>query len=462
MRRASGALLTAAPLIAASLPPVLIAVVIVRYGVNVPILDHWYFAAEMLDFLGGSYAWRRLWAPFGQHRIAVPKAVMFLLASLTGWDVRAELWFNFGVALASFALLADLARRSLRPLAPIAWAWAVLWISLALFSMAAWQSWTWGWMMNAYLAVLGASLTAWACERYASTGRGVSLMIAGGALTALSYLSGMLLLALVPVAIALVGAPNRRARHASVAALAAVALTAVYLTGYPFRAVARSVQADGLEPVAIALFALRYLGAPLAGRNPGAAFVWGIAVFAFVAASSLALFERTGALRRALVPWLMLAVFAAANGVATASGRLASGPNAALLSRYALLSSLFWVILPACAIVAVGALARRARAPWLRAATAIGLAIALVAIGQGFVAQSRAGFAGAEWRRESAARGMECVLDIEHASDRCLREVCPQHPDLVRQIVPQLARRELGPFAARNRNARGGRPHGEA
>jgi hypothetical protein len=436
-------------LLASLLPPLVIAVVIARWGVNVPMRDHWSFAGEMLTFLSGSYDWTDLWAPFAQHRIVVPKLVMFVLADWTRWDFRAEMWFNFAIALGSLGLLGDLARRSLRPIAPAAWVWSLPWISAWVFSLAAWQSWTFGWMMNAYLAVLGASIAAWASHRYASSGRGVVLMLLGGALATLSYLSGMLLLALVPMVIAVAGdgAP-RRFRHAWMAGLAAATLIGAYLVDYPAIRVARSIGLSGLEPVPAALFAVRMLGAPLALSDADAALAWGLAGIAVVvlAAASLAV-ARDLATRRALLPWLLLAGFAAGSAAATATGRLATSPAVALISRYALLSALLWVALPACVMTLAYAMEWRFRARWLRILAGTGLAVVLLVAGRAYLEKAVQGLVGTESRSASASIAVRCMFDVDRAPDRCLRRVSPDFPGLVRRITPYLARFGLGPFA---------------
>src|SRR5512143_2351059 len=115
----------ALPSLLAAVPPALMALVIARHGENVPLRDQWRFAPDVIDYLSGQYGWARLWRPSGDHRIVVPRAVMVTLAGWTRWDVRAEMWFNFVLACASVVLLGDLARRTLRPAAPRAWAWTV-------------------------------------------------------------------------------------------------------------------------------------------------------------------------------------------------------------------------------------------------------------------------------------------------------------------------------------------------
>src|SRR5262245_52570981 len=104
--------------------------------------DQWRFAPHVVEFFSGDYTLERLWRPSGDHRVALPRAVMLALALCTRWDVRAEMWFDFALALASLGLLGDLARRTLGAMAPRAWAWTVPVSSAAIFSMAAWQSWT--------------------------------------------------------------------------------------------------------------------------------------------------------------------------------------------------------------------------------------------------------------------------------------------------------------------------------
>jgi hypothetical protein len=436
-------------LLLAAVPPLLVAIVIARYGLNVPLRDQWRFAPDVIAFVSGQYSWALLWRPSGDHRIPVPRAVMLVLASWTRWDVRAEMWFVFALALANLCLLGDLARRAIEPLAPRAWMWMVPACAASVFSMAAWQSWTFGWMMGAHLAVFGTVLSAWALGRYAATGRGLSCMLAGAALAALSYLSGLLVPVLLPVALAVIPLDAlvlraRRVRHIRIATLGAATLTVVYFLGYPRASVTGSLEASGLGVTALGYFVLQYLGAPLALGDRAAALAWGTGGLIAVGVSTVLAWSRGPAARRALLPWLLLVTCAVGSGVAIGVGR--HGPGVALLSRYTMLSSLFWASVPACLLIAASAGGLRERTVWTRMVAGVFVIVVLIVSARAYWRTWQYGLAATRARHQSLRIATGCLRDTPRANDRCLRRLCDQDPALVRRVAPQLAHLGLGPF----------------
>jgi hypothetical protein len=435
------------PLSLASVPPLLVAVVISRYGLNVPLRDQWRFALHVVDFFSGDYGVERLWQPSGDHRVALPRAVMLMLAACTRWDVRAEMWFDFALAVASLILLGDLARRTLGCVAPCTWAWTVPVSSAAVFSMAAWQSWTFGWMMTAYLAVLGVSLTAWALGCYATSGRGSWWMLLGATIAALSYLSGLVMVVLVPLAVVLLPrrSPDRRLRHVMIATVWAGILLALYFVGYPRASVTRSVAS--IDARALGYFVLRYLGAPL-GTHDGA-LAWGAGGVAAIATSAALVWWGSPQARRALLPWLLLAAFAASSGLATGLGRRSAGAGAALLSRYTMLSCLFWTSVLPCLVLAASAWPSRVRTAALAALVAVG-----VVAGRAYVATWQRGVEATKARHASLLVAAGCLQHVARAPTPCLQRLARQSPALVRRVAPRLAQLRLGPYTRTDRSSR--------
>ena len=73
---------------------------IYRFGVDVPFWDQW----ELVPFLdlwaSGTLSLGDLFSQHNEHRIFFPRLIMLLLAAATGWNSRAEMWFNFSLLLA--------------------------------------------------------------------------------------------------------------------------------------------------------------------------------------------------------------------------------------------------------------------------------------------------------------------------------------------------------------------------
>jgi len=98
---------------AVAAPPALTLALIAVHGVNVPQWDQWAMPSLFKAFDLGTLDFADFWAQRNEHRPVVPQAIDFGLAQLTAWDIRVELFFDFAVALVTFALLVVLLRRTL-------------------------------------------------------------------------------------------------------------------------------------------------------------------------------------------------------------------------------------------------------------------------------------------------------------------------------------------------------------
>lgn len=434
----------------AAIPPLLVASAIARFAVDVPIQDQWPFASEVVAWHEGRYTLRRLWFPNGQHRVPLPKLVMLPLAAQTGWDVRAEMWLNFAFSLLALALLAALARRTLRPVVGAGWTCLLPLLAIALFSLVAWQSWTWGWMMAAYLNVLGVALVAWALGRFGARPAGVALVTLGAVAAALSFLTGFVLFALAPLALLLLGrdgAIPRRGAALGAACVVFAVVAGVYAATYPAM-MRRMGPPLAFDPLGVARFVVLYLGSPLAGRNQPAALLWGTSGLVLLAVSTALVWLRAPELRRAFLPWLLVATYTIGAGAMTAVGRMGGSMGHALLSRYTTVSGLFWASLPACVVLAAAAAGLFTAPRRVRAGAAVAAAVALALLLDSYTVVRQVGLGQLAHRREVALAARACLLASRRAPDVCLTPV-NRDTRLVRQLSTKLAALHLGPFRER-------------
>ena len=434
------------PLLLALIAPLLTAQVIVEYGVNVPVRDQWRFAPEVVAYFQGNCDLATIFQPFGPHRIALPKAIMLTLAGLTDWDTRAEMWFNFATVVLGLALLTDLARVTLRPQTGRLWAWVVPLMSASLFTMGAWQSWTFGWMMNLYLGVLGAIVSAWGIGRFGNTLKGSVVSLGGATLAAYSYLGALPLLVLVPLALTLLPRePGRGLGLVAATVIVALVLIALYFVDYPATTATGQFSLEDLHPGSILVWVLHYLGARLAAGQVIAAMAWGI-VAAGLGALAVVGCLRSREHRAALLPWLLLLSYVVTAGALTAVGRQV-GPQGPFLSRFAMLPALYWAALPGATVLALVACGWARYPVGLRAAI---LSIALVAVilaAPGYRETWSAGVARTANRSANLGVARQCLQDLPAASNDCLRILSARNPQLVRRWARRMSRLSLGPFA---------------
>lgn len=433
------------PFALALVPPALIASAIGTFGLNVPVQDQWRFAPDLLEHLRGSFDPASAWKPFGPHRILFPKLVMFGLADWTGWDTRAEMWFDFGLMLFTLVLLADLARLTLQEHAPSAWPWIVPWMATSLFTMGAWHSWTLGWMMNLFFAVFGGVFAAWSLGRFGAGPLGVVGGLTGAVLAGYSYLGAMPLFVLLPLAVFVYPRSAGQGWTAAlVATVAAAAFIGLYLFGYPTAPASGQLGGLDLDAASMGLWLLRYLGSRFVAWDPDTAVFWGVlaATFALAGLFTAARFPHY---RKSLVPWLLLSAYVAAVGMTTAAGRHAS-PYAPILSRYTLLPALFWAAVPCLIVLCSSAWGWNEWTGALRAVTVVTLLTAIVFAARGYTEDWRLGRGKIEQRAALLEIGAGCLENLRPPDLKCLQLLSRASPRLVVRMSRRMKPLGLGPF----------------
>lgn len=382
---------------------------------RVPILDEW----EMANFLELADQDRLdvfvFWGFQNEHRIFLPRLILYALINLTGWQRQIIMTVNLGIAVITAAFVCAAARRTLGTRTFIAIAVPLL---LLLFSFAQYENWLFAFQTNFLLAACGI-----ACCLYGVTpptpeyppGRSRFALALGGAVIAsLSTLGGLLVWPTFFPAIWRFG----RWRAAIWCASAAVIIIP-YFIGFPRGAtpVARSGEFLG--------YALVYLGAPLGFPTVGLALTYGLFGLLLMIGILIVLWRLAVSLPT-LLPCLALSLYALAGAALTTYGRAALGFEQAITSRYQIFSSLWWISLLMIGTVLVV----RVRQQHTKAATSSGSAwratasiTVLVAalVFAGLLRANILGFAEAQdWQKEQITHE-ECAFQYDTASDACLR-----------------------------------------
>jgi len=434
----------------AAIPPLVVAATVRATAVDVPTWDAWEFAPIVADFSEGRLTARTFWAQHNEHRLVVPRVVMLALAWTSAWDVRVEQAANLVVALAQLGVTALLVRRTVTPVAPRAAPWLVAAASALIFSLAAWQNWSWGWQLCIFLCVTATSGAALVLARWRGRWPETVALQLLAVTAALSFASGLVVPVLVPLALlASPAAIGRRTRlgHAAATAVAGAATVLAYLWDF-------APQAHHPEPALSAHrlpdaagYVVTYLGAAFAGGDPELAAVLGAAGLGATAVVTVTLWWAHAGLRAALLPWTFLELFALAGAVVTAVGRVGFGVEQALESRYVTLATPFWLGSAATLTLAL-ATWQRASAPSAARTLRIGFACGLAAgaLVPGHWAAFRTGTIE---MHEHAARmrgARRCLKHVAEAPDACFVHVHWNPPEM-RRLAARLDRLDLGPFA---------------
>jgi hypothetical protein len=302
-----------------------------RWHMPMMLWDHIDLVPLLAAWRDGSLASSGFWDVHdGSHLHVAAYAVLLVTTTLS----HGQPWLDCAVAFALLVVQAWLLVRLGRddPDAGGGGAWRYLLLLLALHPghLANLQ---WGWQVAVFISTLGAVAAIHLLTR-SSLGMGRNLLALACAVAGVLGFSTTL--AVFPVAVALV------VLHPTVPRGRRLWLVLPWLVA--FGALVGSLHAGrggapmpAIDPVALALYVLNYLGGGVSRLATALAPVW--TCVALVSAIWIALRRWRPALR----PWLALMLFGVGCAVMTAMGRVGEyGPDHAFATRYASFSLLFW------------------------------------------------------------------------------------------------------------------------
>jgi len=315
------------------LPPLNVARQVARYGVNVPVVDEWVIPKLLPKVAAGTATLMDFVAQFNEHRIAVPRLAIAVLAPWVQGDIRAELWLSWALAgLLSWGLYVHLG-----------WGWRYVLAHGLVFFPSQWEIYAVGLYFKYWLppnALVWAA--AWARPWW------------GGILATLASFSVGSGLLVWPALLPVYGSRPRFRRWGWLLAFAVCG--GAYAWGYerPDRRVGAGTVLTHLPQ--LLHYGLAFWGGPFAAGQVAIATAVGLGLWVLVLQSG-----RSGR----GVGWALIA-YGGLCGVLVAVGRFFDGPEQALTSRYG----------PLSLSLAIGLVCVAPSPPrWLR----WGLAIALVA-----------------------------------------------------------------------------------
>ncbi|MCL6563482.1 MAG: hypothetical protein K6U87_10780 [Firmicutes bacterium] len=119
---------------------------IARYGVNVPFWDEWDQVPIVNAALHGHLNFSQLWDQHNENRMFLPNLLVVLVALMTHWNLKIEMWFSALLSIASFAVFMRMVKWKTLPfLLPIS---ALIW-----FSLAQYENTLWGFQLAWYLVL---------------------------------------------------------------------------------------------------------------------------------------------------------------------------------------------------------------------------------------------------------------------------------------------------------------------
>jgi hypothetical protein len=400
-------------------PPAALAVLIDRFGVNLPHTDQWELVPLMQKQDHAGFSLTDFFAQHGEQRIVFPRLLMLALAPLTNWNIRVELFVNFLLAAAIFLILVRLLADTLSALGrwfmvPAACA------SLMIFSPVQWENLLWGWAISWFLPLLTfliavTALAKWPEDRPAWPA--VLIAVAAAVLSQYSLFHGTLTwISCIPI---LIVRKNLR-KFIGVWVLAGVAFTALYLYGrHPshwegFYASPHSLVRD---PRMAFEYLSYYLGRPVLDLDPSF-WVGTMLVVLFILSTILLLVVRRDRLESGVI-WFSIGCYALLTAVMTMLGRLKLGLGNAGASRYTTIGIL--LMLSTAALISLLLASSRAGSS-LRVVAVTGVWLVL---GAAFLADYPSEVASMRQAYVQRLDSKQCLLRVTSADDPCLTLAYP-------------------------------------
>jgi len=325
-----------------------------QYGLCFPYWDAWAFAPLLEKSAAGTMSFGDFWAQHNEHRVVVPRLVMYALARMSGWNVAWEIADSLVLGVAIFLLCCRLAFRG-RPWRTGPW-WLVPLFSLLVFSWVQMENWVWGWEINTFLNTAGVLASAALLTSPRLSPARFAMALAAALAASFSFANGLFVwIALAPLVLLASGIAWESCIIYSLLWVAAgILVIQLYLISYTKPGVSPSLGSLFQAPLPFLGYVALYIGAPVTGMftQPAwhgfappvgpAHYIAGALGLLAVPVLLARILRRNRQDYVALLPWMGLVLYVFGSALITAAGRSGFGLEQAMTSRYMTMSSLYW------------------------------------------------------------------------------------------------------------------------
>jgi len=405
---------------ASAVPIAVCAVLALAFAYDAPYWDDWMFVAPIAKAFDGTLGLSDFVVHVNEHVYVTPNFITIPLARLTHWNIRAEIAVTLLFYLATFALFVG----QLRKAAPSGSLWAAPAIALALFSFSQHAVWNWGLHVSLAMAVFFAVIALRLLSNARMTVQHLGWAISAGWAATFSIGGGLAVWVAGAMVLWLLRFETSRGRWAALAVwlVAGTLASGVYVATSP--ASPGEIRVGIGDAVSVVVYAVAFLGGPLAAFSGGAAVCAGAVL---VAAYCIAV--RRGGPTFAL-GLMALAVTA---GLLTALKHEHEGIENAISSRFLPWGTLAWcglALLVYAKWPTIGAMPRGVRA-------VVAAAVA------GVFASSCYGMYKAEERHDAFLLGRRALIEDPASAD--MKFIHPQ-PETLQERRELLIKHRLTVF----------------
>lgn len=321
------------------LPVLVVGLYIHFFGLNIPFWDQWYFARHLMISYKRQLTFDVLISQHNEHRPFFPRLIWLVLASLTHYNIKAELWTNFLIAIGTFTFFSRRAIRTWQEYSANPPVLLLPLLSLLIFNLGSRESWIQGFQTVMFLGMACLIIGVFFLTDKGNSKFILSILL--GVIANFSMVNGLFYWPL-GAAILILNTNGRERLIKTVIWLIVSAVTVAYfMNGW-----SSSANINFLylltHPIEWLAWILNFLGAPiLAFWYVGWVFgTLGVTLF-FVL---IAQFLHSG-MWKPLLPYLAIAVFVIGTTFVISLGRMEFGLRQSTVSRYLTLSAWLWASL---------------------------------------------------------------------------------------------------------------------
>ena len=181
-------------------PAIVLANLIARYSVNLPVMDDWPIGWFLFKSLNGDFSFAHLLAQANESRPVFPRLLFLSLAYVAGWDVRYQMALTLLFALLISYNLYRLCsitvpgNRSHRLI-------LIFFVNLLVFSPIQYQNWFWGIQTIVFIPIFCLSTALLVSYTSCSAATKTLSAIVLSTISTFSYANGMICWVLIPPAL---------------------------------------------------------------------------------------------------------------------------------------------------------------------------------------------------------------------------------------------------------------------
>ncbi|MGB8506902.1 MAG: hypothetical protein WCD76_00720 [Pyrinomonadaceae bacterium] len=327
---------TALMLCASALPALLVGLLIVKFGVDVPYWDQWAVAPFFVKLSRGTLTAADLFAQQYEYRQFFPQLIFVALGWLTRWDVRYEMLFSLALACLTSLCVYRLGKATL-----VGHRASLLLISnLLIFSTIQYMNWLSGIQIIYFMPVACLACGLLVAISRLETSIKFLLCMSLAAVSTFSSANGILCWVLLPPVLWWVDAPRAASsRKNSLWALWAagfVVCCVLYFYGYRSPSGLPSTSESLLHPARAIAYYISLLGAPLAVGRISASILTGATLVILYALAWISFLRRLSDRQAStgMLVWLMVGGYSIGTCALITVGRVGYGVEHSLSSRY--------------------------------------------------------------------------------------------------------------------------------